>query len=62
MKNVKELRTQLTLLYEDLKNDKVEIEKAKVMVSAGNSIIKSTQIEFDYIRFSKSKKEITFLK
>jgi hypothetical protein len=62
MKNVKELRDNLIDLYSNVRDENIDIEKAKVMVSAGNSIIKSAAIELEHSKFTGKKKQIDFLK
>ncbi len=61
MKNVKDLRNELMSLYNNVKDDTTDIEKAKVMVSAANSIVKSAAIELEHAKFVGSSKKIDFL-
>ena len=61
MKNVTELRSQLIKLYDDVSNDGTPIEKAKVLVSASNSILKTVALEIEHNKLTGNKKDIPFM-
>jgi len=61
MKNTTELRDQLVSVFLDVKKRKLDIVSAKVMISAGNSILKTAVAELEHNRFLGKKKEIKFL-
>ena len=61
MKNVKELRDELVSIFEDVKCDRLDLEKAKVLVSASNSMIRGAGLELEHSKFTSNKNTIEFL-
>lgn len=62
MKNIKELRDEMVSLFNSVKEDNMDVDKGKVLVSAGNTIIKSAALELEHSKFTGNKKQINFLK
>ena len=62
MKNIKELRSELSELYRNVKAKKTDLATAKTLVNTSNSIIKTVKAELDYNKFTgNKKKKIEFL-
>ena len=61
MKNTTELRQELEILYTDLKTNKIDVKKAKIMVTASNSMLKSASLEMEHSKMIKDRREIKFL-
>ncbi len=62
MNHVRDLRKNMVDVFQDVKNDKMEVSKAKALVATSNMIVKTAKLELDHAKFSGSKKEIKFLK
>tara|TARA_R110002049_G_scaffold178728_1_gene345825 strand:+ start:53 stop:253 length:201 start_codon:yes stop_codon:yes gene_type:complete len=62
MKNTTELREELVQSFNDLKKDKIDVQKAKAFVALSNSMLKSVSTEADYNKFLGKRTEIDFLK
>lgn len=61
MKNINELRNELTKLYGDIKTGDVDVKKAKEMNNSAGKIINSVKAELEYAELRKEKPEIGFL-
>lgn len=62
MKNINDLRNELTKLYGEIKTGEVDVKKAKEMNNAAGKIINSVKAELEYAELRKEKPEIGFLK
>tara|TARA_R110000851_G_C12817022_1_gene539118 strand:- start:40 stop:234 length:195 start_codon:yes stop_codon:yes gene_type:complete len=62
MKNVSKLRDELSIVFEQLKDNKLDIQQAKAIVAASNSMLKSAQLEMEHSKMTGSSKTIEFLK
>lgn len=62
MKNVTELRNELSMVFDDLKDGKIEQSKAKELANIAGKMIKSAAVEIEYCNLMKTKKDIDFLK
>ncbi len=61
MKNIKELRENLTQLYTDLKTGEFKGSDAKEMNNCAGKIINSIKVQLEYSSLRKEKPEIKFL-
>lgn len=61
MKNVTELRKELCGIYNDLKNDVIEIDRAKELTNTAGKIISSVKLELVYAALRKECPIIEFL-
>lgn len=61
MKNVIELRKELCSIYHDLKNDAIEIDRAKELTNTAGKIISSVKLELVYAALRKESPVIDFL-
>lgn len=62
MKNVSELREELSKIFDGLKKNEMDVKQAKTMVAATNSMLKSALLEMEHSKMIGSSKEIKFLK
>jgi hypothetical protein len=61
MKNTTELRTELTKVFEDLRNRKINTDEARSFVSISNSMVRSAIAEGNYNRYLENNSPIPFL-
>lgn len=61
MKNVNNLRNELSKVFEQLKNNEIDIQQAKAIVATSNSMLKSAQLEMEHSKMTGSSKKIDFL-
>lgn len=61
IKNIKELREDLLIKYEQTKEDK-EIQKLSTYTATASAIIRSAKTELDYNKYKNNNKDIDFLK
>ena len=62
MKNIVELRNELTSVFESLKAGDVTPKVATEMNNAAGKIISSLKIQLEYANLRKEKPEVEFLK
>ncbi len=62
MKNVNELRIELSNVFNQLKNNEIEIQQAKTIVATSNAMLKSAQLEMEHSKMIGSSQVIEFLK
>jgi len=62
MQNVSKLRDELSIVFEQLKDNKLDIQQAKAIVATSNSMLKSAQLEMEHSKMTGSSKVIDFLK
>ena len=62
MKNVNELRIELSSVFNKLKNSEIDIQQAKTIVATSNSMLKSAQLEMEHSKMTGGKELIEFLK
>jgi hypothetical protein len=62
MKNVSNLREELSKVFEQLKNNELDIQQAKAIVATSNAMLKSAQLEMEHSKMTGSAREIKFLK
>jgi transposase-like protein len=62
MKNTKELRSQLSELFTEVKEKAIDPKIANALVKVSNSMLKSASLEMEHSKMTKSNKEIEFLK
>lgn len=60
MKTITDLRNQLLNLWEDLKDNKIDVNVAKEMNNAAGKAIKSAAVQLEYFRTRQEKPEIPF--
>lgn len=61
MKNVSNLREELSKVFEKLKNNDLDIQQAKAIVATSNAMLKSAQLEMEHSKMTGSAKSINFL-
>lgn len=61
MLNVSELRSELSKVFSQLKDDKIDIQQAKTIVATSNAMLKSAQLEMEHSKMTGSTKKIIFL-
>ena len=61
MKNIKELRTAITEIFEELKEGERTNKDATSFSNLAGRIISTTKVEIDYSKLHKKKKVIKFL-
>ena len=61
MKNVSNLRNELSKVFEQLKKNELDIQQAKAIVATSNAMLKSAQLEMEHSKMTGSAKEIDFL-
>ncbi len=61
MKNVTQLRDELSEVFESLKRTEIDVQQAKAMVATTNSMLKSAQLEMEHSKMTGSSKSIKFL-
>ena len=62
MDNVSKLREERAIVFEQLKNDELNVQQAKAIVATSNAMLKSAQLEMEHSKMIGSSKEIKFLK
>ncbi|PTR17470.1 hypothetical protein C8R31_101634 [Nitrosospira sp. Nsp2] len=62
MKNITELRAQLSTLFADLKSGSIDVKIASEMNNTAGKIINSLKVELDYAAQRKEEPSIEFLK
>jgi len=62
MKTIKELRTELIMVFNGLKNGSIEFKNAAEMNNTAGKIINTTRAQLEYSKLRKEKPEIDFLK
>ena len=62
MKNLTELRGELTVLFDDLKNGKTDVKTASEMNNAAGKIINTLKVQLEYYNLTKETPNIPFLK
>jgi multidrug resistance efflux pump len=61
MKNVSKLRSELSKVFEQLKNSELDIQQAKAIVATSNAMLKSAQLELEHSKMTGQGKAIEFL-
>ena len=61
MKNANDLRDNLSTLWDEVKNDQVDIQKAKALVATSNSMLKSAQLQMEQTKMTGENKKLSFL-
>jgi hypothetical protein len=61
MKNIKELRSLLGQAMQDLRDGKIDTNKAKVISDLGQVIVNSAKVEVDFIKAAKVKNATDFI-
>ena len=61
MKNVSNLRTELSKVFDQLKKNELDIQQAKAIVATSNAMLKSAQLEMEHSKMTGSGKSIEFL-
>ena len=61
MKNVSKLRAELSTVFEQLKNNELDIQQAKAIVATSNAMLKSAQLEMEHSKMTGSSRSIIFL-
>ena len=62
MKNVSELREELSKVFTDLKENNMDVQQAKAIVATSNAMLKSAQLEMEHSKMTNNSKIISFLK
>lgn len=61
MKNIKELRNFLGDVMKDLKEGKIDVDKAKTISGLGQVIVDSAKVEVEFIKAAKIKDATDFI-
>lgn len=61
MNNCKELRTELSLVFKQLKAGKIQPKDAAVMANLAGKMISSAKVQIEYQTLHKQPKKIEFL-
>jgi len=61
MKNTTELREELSKVFQDLKDRKINVEEARAFTSIGNSMVKSAIAEANHNIYLEDSTPIKFL-
>lgn len=61
MKNIIELRTELSKIFNDLKKGRIEAKVASEMNNAAGKIINTVKVQLEYASQRKEKPDIDFL-
>lgn len=61
MKTVIELRTELCEVFDEIRSDGIDLNKAKELVNAAGKIINSVKLELEYAALRKETPIIEFL-
>lgn len=61
MKNIREVRAELSQVFSDLKAGKLKAAEASELNNAAGKIISSLKVELEYYGQRKEKPEISFL-
>jgi hypothetical protein len=62
MKHISELSTELSALYEGLKNGTVEVKTAAEMNNTAGKIIHAQRVQLEYAALRKEEPDIAFMK
>ena len=62
MKNVKELRNELSNVFRNLKEGKIDAKTASAMNNSASKIINTIKVQLDYAGKRKEKPVIDFMK
>lgn len=62
MKTIKELRNELVEVFEDLKRDTIDLNRASEMNNTAGKTINTIRVQLEYHKLRKTKPEIDFLK
>ena len=61
MKNISELTTELSALYEALKNGTIDVKVATEMNNTAGKIINSQRVQLEYAELRKEQPDILFM-
>lgn len=61
MKNIKELRSFLGEVMKDLKEGKIDVDKARTIKDIGQVLVNSAKVEVDFIKAAKIKDATDFI-
>jgi hypothetical protein len=59
--NVNELRTELSAIFQAVKNDTMEVKKASELANIAGKMISSAKAQIEYYAMRKEKPKIAFL-
>lgn len=62
MNNIKELRNEMVNVFNSVKADKMDLEKAAQMNNTAGKIVKTLKIQLEYFHQRDEKPQIDFLK
>ena len=62
MKNITELRSELSKVFQELKKGEIEPKVASEMNNSAGKIINTLKVEMDYAELTGSKPDIKYLK
>ena len=62
MKHISELSTELSALYEGLKNGSIEVKVAAEMNNTAGKIIHAQRVQLEYAALRKEEPDIAFMK
>jgi hypothetical protein len=62
MKHISELSTELSALYEGLKNGTIEVKVAAEMNNTAGKIIHAQRVQLEYAALRKEEPDIAFMK
>jgi len=61
MKNVTELRKELSNIFSQLKKGEIDVQQAKTIVATSNAMLKSAQLEMEHSKMIGHTRPIQFL-
>jgi hypothetical protein len=61
MENIEEVRKALVDVFKEVKEKKMDIDQAKILVTTANSIISTALVQLDHQKFTGSDAPIPFL-
>lgn len=61
MRNAKELRDELVIVFQGVKDGSIEVGQGKTLVATSNAMLKSAQLELEHSKLTGKTKIIKFL-
>ncbi len=62
MKNSRELREEMINLFNQVKNDEIDLKKAKALVGVSNVVLKTAALEMQHNKLFHVRRPVDFLK
>ena len=61
MKNAKDVRKELSQVFQDLKDGKIDVKEAAEFANLAGKIINSAKVQIEYLAVTKQTQKIDFL-